>query len=210
MFKRLTTLALPIACLTLAACDDSTSPESSLTAQEAASLALALDNASSSSVDAAQSGEGNASLSPSGKPALAVTTRTDEFDFSLPCPRGGTTALDGQSVFVMDTDQGFITLDVSASKGHTACAFRTDQGVDVTVDGTIEFVAEREIREGLIAASNAHSGTLDFVTSDGKEGSCEIDFTTAFSLTTGSATRDIAGSVCGHSVDFSTTWTHAE
>lgn len=210
MFRRITTLALPLACFALAACDDSTSPESSLSAQEAAALAVALDNASSASVDQAQSSGASFSLSPSGKLAQAVSTRTDDFDFSVPCPRGGTTSLDGQSVFVINTDEGFITLDVTASKGHAACGFRTDQGVDVTVDGTIEFVAERELREGLIAASNSHSGSLDFVTSDGKEGTCEIDFTTAFSLTTGSATREIAGSVCGHSVDVSTTWTHAE
>ncbi|HEX6069426.1 MAG TPA: hypothetical protein VFZ18_06365 [Longimicrobiaceae bacterium] len=209
MFRRITLLTLPLACLALAACDDTTGPEGNeLSASEAAALALALDNASSSSVDT-QADAPAQSLSPSNGPSQAVTTRTDDFEFSLPCPRGGTTTLGGEHVTIIDTTEGFITVDVTAAKGHDACAFRTDEGVDVTVNGTLQFVAERELRAGLASASNTHTGSLAYTTSDGKEGTCSIDITTAFTLTPGNATRTILGSVCGHEVDVNTAWTHS-
>jgi hypothetical protein len=101
-------------------------------------------------------------------------------------------------------------VDVTATKGHEGCIFRTSEGVDITVDGDLQFVAERELREGLASASNTHTGELAYVTSDGKEGICSIDITTAFSLTPGNATRTILGSVCGHEVDVDTEWTYTE
>jgi hypothetical protein len=211
MFNRRSLLALPLLALTLAACEETTGPESELTASEAAALAVALDNGSSAAVDPAADAEGaEFALLPSGEAAQAVTTRTDDFAFDVPCPRGGTSNLSGEHVLVIDTDEGFITVDVTAAKGHSACAFRTNEGVDITVDGTVSFVAARELREGLASASQTHSGSLDFVTSDGKEGTCEIDITTEFTLVPGEATRSIFGSICGHDVDVSTTWTHTE
>jgi hypothetical protein len=212
MLNRRSLLALPLLGLMLAACDESTAPGSQqLSADEAAALAVALDNSSSTAVDPAADAEGpELLLAPSEGAARAVTTRTDEFDFDLPCPRGGASNLSGEHVLVIDTDEGFITVDVTAAKGHEACAFRTNEGVDITVDGTVSFVAQRELREGLASASQTHSGSLDYVTSDGKEGTCAIDITTEFSLTPGEASRAIFGSVCGHEVDVSTTWTHTE
>lgn len=210
MYKRTSLLALPLLCLTLAACDDSTGPESGgLSASEAQALAVAIDNGSSASLDP-EASDPELSLAPSPGPALAVTTRSDTFNFDLDCPRGGGSTLSGEYEFVMDTDEGFITVDATASKGHTACVFRTNQGVDITVDGTIDFVAARELREGLATASQTHSGSLDYTTSDGKEGNCSIDITTEFSLSPGAASRTILGSVCGHEVDVSTNWTHTE
>jgi hypothetical protein len=212
MVNRRSLLALPLLGLMVAACDDSTAPESQqLSASEAAALAVALDNASSTAVDPEADTEGpDFLLAPSEGAAQSVTTRTDAFDVDVPCPRGGTSNLSGEHVLVIDTDEGFITVDVTASKGHEACVFRTSEGVDITVDGTVSFVAARELREGLAAASQTHSGSLDYVTSDGKEGTCPIDITTEFSLTPGQASRTILGSVCGHEVDVSTSWTHTE
>lgn len=212
MFNRRTLLALPFLTVALAACDeDTTGPNAQLSAAEAAALAVAIDNSSSNAFDPQPSADGpQLSLAPSGDPARAASTRTDEFDLDLPCPRGGTSNLSGESVLVFDGDEGFITLDVSAAKGHDGCAFRTNEGVDITVDGTVSFVAERELREGLIRSLNSHSGSLDFVTSDGKEGTCAIDITTEFSLVPNEISRSILGSVCGHEVNVSTSWTHSE
>lgn len=204
------TLLAPILLVSFAACNDATGPSSGeLTATEARALAVAIDNGSSQSFDPQES-EPSFSLSPSPGPLLAVTTRTDTFNLDLDCPRGGSTTLAGEHALVIDTDEGFITVNISASKGHTGCVFRTDQGIDITVDGTVEFSAERELREGLIRAAQSHSGLLDYSTSDGKEGTCAIDIATEFSFSPGSASRTIAGSVCGHTVDVTTTWTHTE
>jgi hypothetical protein len=212
MFNRRILLALPILGLSLAACDDSTAPESQqLSASEAQALAVALDNSSSTAVDPQTDAEGpDFALAPSGAPAQAVTTHSGTLKIDLPCPRGGIARLDGEHLLVIDTDEGFITLDVTASQGHEGCAFRTSEGVDITVDGTVNFSAERELREGLASASQTHSGSLDYVTGEGKEGTCSIDITTGFTLTPGAASRTILGSVCGHEVDISTSWTHTE
>lgn len=212
MFNRRALLILPFIGLTAVACDDSTSPESQqLTASEAAALALALDNSSSSAVEPAADANGpSLSQVPLNEPAVALTSRTDAFNLELPCPRGGTATLSGEHVLVIDTDEGFVTVDVTASRDHDGCGFRTKEGVDITVDGTLEFVAERELRAGLVSASQSHTGSLDYTTSDGKQGTCVIDISTAFTLIPGEATRTILGSVCGHSVDVSTTWAHTE
>lgn len=212
MFNRRSLLTLPLLGLTLAACDDSTGPEpQQLTASEAAALAVALDNSSSTAVDEEADAEApNHALLPSNGAARDVITRTDVFNVNLPCPRGGTANLDGDLAIEINGDEGFITLDLIASQSHAACAFRTNEGVDITVDGALDFVAARELREGLASASQSHSGSLEYVTSDGKEGTCAIDISTAFSLTPGEATRTIVGSVCGHAVDVSTSWTFTE
>lgn len=210
MYKRSSIFALPLLCVALGACDEATRPASAaLTAAEASALAAAVDNGSSASVDP-QADEPSFSLSPSAGPTLAVTTRTDQFSLDVACPKGGTSTLSGEHVIVIDSEEGFITVDVTASKGHEACVFRTQQGVDITVDGTLQFVAERELRQGLASASQTHSGSLDYSTSEGKSGTCPIDITTSFTLTPGAATRTILGSVCGHDVDLTTSWTHAE
>ncbi|HEX6925627.1 MAG TPA: hypothetical protein VF167_09355 [Longimicrobiaceae bacterium] len=210
MFNRRSLLLLPIFGLVLGACDDSTAPEGDeLSAEEAVALAIALDNTSSSAVDPQPDPEGpDLALLPSDGPSKAVTTGRDEFSIDLPCPRGGTARLEGERELVIDSDEGFITLDVEASKGHTGCTFRTGGGIDITIDGTVTFVAARELRQGEASASQTHSGTLTYVTSEGKEGSCSIDLTTEFNLVPGSITRTIIGSVCGHEVDVETSWTH--
>lgn len=211
MFNRRSLLILPLLGLTLAACDDSTGPEAQqLTASEAAAIAVALDNSSSSAVEEETSEEPSFALLPSNGASHDVITRTDAFNVNLPCPRGGTANLDGDLAIEINGDEGFITLDLTASQSHSACAFRTNEGVDITVDGTLDFVAARELREGLASASQSHSGSLDYVTSDGKEGTCAIDIATAFSLTSGEATRSIVGSVCGHAVDVETSWTFTQ
>lgn len=212
MANRRSLLALPLLGLMLAACDDSTAPESQqLSASEAAALAVALDNSSSSAVESQTDDETPAfALLPAEGASRDVITETSSFDFNVPCPRGGTANLSGDLSWEINGDEEFIIFDLTADQQHDACAFRTNEGVDITVDGLLSFAADRELREGLWSASHTHSGALDYVTSDGKEGTCAIDITTEFSLTPGQATRTILGSVCGHEVDVSTSWTHTE
>lgn len=210
MLNRRSLLLLPLLGLILGACDESTAPEGDeLSAEEAAALAIALDNTSSEAIDPEPDADGpDLALLPSQGPSKAVTTARDEFSIDLACPRGGTARLEGQREVVINTDEDFITLDVEASKDHSGCTFRTGGGVDITIDGTVTFVAAREWRHGEASASQTHSGTLTYVTSEGKEGSCSVDLTTEFNLVPGSITRSIVGSVCGHEVDVETSWTH--
>lgn len=139
-------------------------------------------------------------------PAPAVGTHTARIDVTLECPRGGSANLQGEQALVIDTDEGYITLDVTATQDHTGCGFRTGEGVDVVIDGGVSLVAARELREGLISASQGHSGSLTYSTSDGKAGTCALDINTSFVLEPGAISRSIVGNVCGHSVEVTTSW----
>ena len=59
---------------------------------------------------------------------------------------------------------------------------------------------------GSASGSQTHSGSLDYVTSEGKEGTCLIDITTEFDATNDSASRTVQGTVCEQTVDVTTTW----
>ena len=152
MVNRRSLLALPLLGLMLAGCDDSTAPESQqLSASEAAALAVALDNSSSSAV-AGQQAEHETpdfALLPSDGASRDVITETSSFDLDLPCPRGGTANLSGDLSWEINGDEEFIIFDLTADQEHSACAFRTNEGVDITVDGLLSFAADRELREGL-------------------------------------------------------------
>src|SRR5690606_26572209 len=156
--------------LTLAACDDSTGPEAQqLTASEAAAIAVALDNSSSSAVEEETSEEPSFALLPSNGASHDVITRTDAFNVNLPCPRSGYANLYAALATKINDDEGLTPLDLPAPPSHSASAFRTNEGVDFPVAGTLDFVAARELREGLASACQSHSGSLDYVTSDGKQ-----------------------------------------
>lgn len=208
MIARRTLLPL-LSLAVIAACDDSTAPASGgLSASEARALAVALDNSTSLAVEPETAANGPAlALLPGSEIAAAVGTHEIRVDVTVPCPRGGTARLEGQQAIVIDTEQQYITVDVLGSQDHEGCVFRTGEGVDVTIDGVVEFEAARELREGLASASQSHSGSLEYSTSDGKAGTCPVNISTSFVLQPGSASRLIEGSVCGHSVDVETTWT---
>lgn len=199
---------LPLLAVAFAAgCNDSTGPAEGgqLTASEAMAIAVAVDNSSSTAVQPEAASGVSMSLIPT-TPAPAIGTHNASIDVTLECPRGGTANLQGEQALVIDTDEGFITLDVTATQNHTDCGFRTGEGVDVVIDGAVSLAAARELREGLISASQSHAGSLAYSTSDGKAGTCAIDISTSFVLEPGSISRIIAGNVCGHTVDVTTTW----
>jgi hypothetical protein len=204
-------LTLALVGLSAAACDRATRTDAaSLSAEEARALAAAVDGASAAVVDSRSKSGANLSLADLPGAAADVFTNHGNLSVSRDCPAGGSTSLSGEQTLVIDSDAGTLTLDVTASKAHAACAFRTEQGERITVDGTVSLVAHRALSSaGTASGSQTHEGSLSYTTSSGKSGTCEVDLTSAFdaSQATGTATHTINGTVCGRAVDLTSTWT---
>jgi hypothetical protein len=208
MLFRATRFALaamvPIA---MAGCDQTTEPETSLSAQDAQEVALAMDGAAAAAVDAQAGGAATLSLSPSGEPSLEVFTRTRTFTADRACPIAGGAEVAGTHTVNVDTSAGSIELTLEADVDYAGCEFRTGEGVKFTIDGTVALDALRSIaRGGPATGSQSYVGTLDYTADDGRAGTCAIDVTTSFSAAIGNATRTVVGSVCGHAVDVTDEW----
>ena len=191
-----------------AACDGATAPAGSLTADEARTLALAMDDAGTAAVESREEGA-RFSLSPS--PASAdVITHNSAFNVSGNCPLSGSAAVNGQLGITIDTNAGTIAVDLDGTSAYTSCKVRGKEGVEVEWTGSVDFDAERFLsRAGTASGSQSHRGTVAYVTSTGKSGSCPIDFAAEFTATASAATRVVHGAVCGHTVDATTSWTRS-
>jgi len=201
---------LVVACLTpvlAAGCDQGTEAEGGLTAAEARAIAVLVDEAGTNAVDAETDSGAQLSLSPIAALTHDVWEGTHEFDVGAPCPLGGNARVDGSLSIRIDTEEGLIEADLSADSRLLSCAFRNDAGEEIELDGSLGFVAERELREGFAYGRNEHTGSLDFTTSGGREGTCTIDLTTELTATEGSGTKTLTGSVCGHDVTTTSNWT---
>ena len=191
------------------ACDGTTTPDdASLTPAEARALALAMDDAGTAAVDSRAKGP-DLSLAPSS-PSRDVVTHTSSFNVSGACALSGTAAVNGQLAITIDTNAGTVAVDLDGTSAYTACRVRGEQGVEVALTGSVDFDADRLLtRAGTASGSQTHRGTVDYVTSTGKSGSCPIDFAASFTAGAGTATRTVTGTVCGQSVDATTTWTRS-
>lgn len=200
--------ALALTAMAVTACDKTTDPSASLTPAEARAIALAIDDAGLAAVDAKASDGAQLNLTPT-RPAADILEHTGDFSFSGQCDLGGVAALAGDGFWKIDSDAGTIEFGVTATADYNACAFKTNNDIDIELDGVVDFAAERmlDTQQGLATGSQSYEGSLDYVTSDGKEGTCSVDVAAEFSLTQNNASRTVAGSVCGQSVNATTTWT---
>lgn len=199
-------LALALTAAAVSACDKTTDPNASLTAEEARAIALAVDDAGLAATEAKASSGAQFALTPT-RPTLDLVTHSGDFSFSGACDLGGTAALSGEGSWAIDTNAGTIDFDATATGTYVGCSFETDKDVEIELDGSVAFAADRHLEQGLISGSQSYEGSLDYLTSDGKEGTCPIDVSAEFSLSQNNASRTVNGSVCGQSVNATTTWT---
>ena len=198
-------LALLLA-VVLGACDDGTAPDRQLTRAEAVALLASVVSASEAA--------GTSSLGAQGGEVSANPAADSPIDFSIdvesshPCPVSGIVAFDYTLSGSWDAVTRAAGLALEGTQTHDDCAF-VHEGVTITVDGdpALEFSAAA-------AAVNGHptepftfevAGALDWSTSDGRSGNCgiTIDAVTDFEA----RTRTVAASVCGHTIEQTTSWT---
>lgn len=210
MGKRYAALVLPLFAVALAACsDDGTSPEESgLTSAEATALAEALDELGIVAVDAGVSGQSgpNLMLLPNEGISSAEVVGEDQFNYGISCPRGGSAAVEGQYQISVDEEAQSATIDVAAVQSHTDCGMRVSGTNDLFVDGSLQFVAQRVAADERLTSTQSHAGTLNFETSEGNDGRCDIILSSELTLEGGMVTRVLTGNVCGHNVNAEGSW----
>lgn len=134
-------------------------------------------------------------------------TFSQDLNITIECPLGGQVQQVYSVDATMDLDAGNFSLDVTGTQQHMACAVRHN-GVTITLDGDPDIDMEAHV--GTVNHHpQAHTleinGAFKWTASDGRSGTCPInlDAVTNFAA----RTRTVAGTVCGHSYNETTSWT---
>jgi len=193
-----------------AACSDSTGLKNAISQADANQLATDFDNvASLSSTDF---GPGvSFSISTDGMNGSATTVTStpfpinNTFSVTRQCPRGGQSALSGTVTGTGDRVAHNLTLDATATRTDTDCAFDTRDGV-LTLSGSLTYNAHLNIVNAALSGlqTASHKGSFSWSRTGGS-GTCDVDITRTFDPST--KTLTIKGSFCGHVIDVTKTKT---
>jgi hypothetical protein len=187
-----------------AACSDATgtSTGDALTPQERAWLATTLGAQTGAAAGARTSSLAAdvAARSAAGVPA--------PFQFSLdatvPCPMGGSTKVTAAMRGTLDEGTRSVTADLEGSLAPAGCVVRSDEGISFTLTGTPGLASEAHVVFTNGQPTGEHTASLDgafsWSASDGRSGSCTVDYTAKANHTTNQATLN--GSFCGSTVSW--------
>jgi hypothetical protein len=188
------TLVIGAALLTAAACSDSTGPVGSLTPEETNELARQMGVGLTADLAA------SASASADGPRLSAVPEPLDgDFTVTAPCPRSGRTRITGSvdGTFDYETESGVI--DVTATQTPEDCGFDV-HGKVIRVTGSLTATAHVELANGLPVGTHTATlvGEFSWRASDGRRGSCSVNYTATANYTTNVGT--VNGTFCGTSI----------
>ena len=174
--------------LAVAACSSSTDVSTSLSQSAASKLAADMD-----------------ALSSSGAADVALgATGTNTFTVTKQCPKGGQIALAGTIVRTGDPTTHSLTVDATATRTDTGCAFDTDDGV-LTLTGNIDYTGHLNIVNGALSGlqTQTHNGSFTW-SRPGGSGTCVVDhLISQYDPTTHTAT--VTGTVCGKTINVTRT-----
>ena len=208
MFKQSYLVGSAALLLAVAACDSSTGLSGGISQDDANQLAADMDAV-------ATLGESDFGLGPSfsvnvdgaGSSASANVpiTINNSFSVTRQCPKGGQVAIAGTTVGSGDRATHSLTLDVSATRTDTNCAFETRNGV-LTLSGNPNIVYEGHLNIVNAALSGlqtqTHVGSFTW-SRPGGSGTCDVDLASSFDPATHTAT--VTGHFCGHIVNVTRT-----
>ena len=193
------------------ACSDSTGLKSASSISQADANQLATDFDGVASFSSNDFGPNvSFSISTDGASGSAAVTSTPfpintQFSVTKQCPRGGQTAFEGTVTGTGDRGTHSLTLDATATRTDTNCAFDTRDGV-LTLSGnpnltyTAHLNIENFVLSGLQTAT--HKGSFTWSRTGGS-GTCDVDITRTFDPST--KTLTIKGSFCGRTIDVTKT-----
>lgn len=193
-----------------AACSDSTGLKNAISQADANQLATDFDNvASLSSTDFGPGVSFSISTDGTNGSATTVTSTpfpiNNTFSVTRQCPRGGQSALSGTVTGTGDRVAHNLTLDATATRTDTDCAFDTRDGV-LTLSGSLTYNAHLNIVNAALSGlqTASHKGSFSWSRTGGS-GTCDVDITRTFDPST--KTLIIKGSFCGHVIDVTKTKT---
>lgn len=189
----------------LAACGDSTGPESNLSQEQAQKVAQAVSQQTYTSI-----GEtGGATMLPSAEDgtlsANISAATTVEMSFSRNCPGGGSVSWSGEAV--QNDEQTETTID--ASLEYTECTTTVEQST-VTITSADAFTYSATLlrpSDTEIQWSSDLTGSVEWTVDDESGNSCSIGLQTDITATgvgvpgEGSIDATTTGQVCGHDVE---------
>lgn len=145
---------------------------------------------------------GGAPLTAPGTSA-AVVPFSQNVDMTAPCEGGGTASVTGSVSGDVDDQTNAATMDLNATQTLDSCLVMGDAvAVTVSTAPPLEITAHLESDgDSSISVSSTTEGGLSFLTDDGREGTCYLNFTSDVSVTSQSASYSVNGEICGVSVD---------
>jgi len=200
-FRLVSLFAVTVA---MSACsDDSSGPDaSSLSREEALMIASAVSSSAQTSTTTS-----SARPMPNVTAAVPISFEHD-VETSHPCPQGGTVNITVHATGTVDVEAGSAVLDVTGSQRHAACAF-VHHGVTITLTGDpdLDFESHASIlnQQPNAPFSVDVNGALNWSTSDNRSGRCVIAYEEVVDFV--ARRRTVDGSICGHVVRETFTWT---
>jgi hypothetical protein len=135
-----------------------------------------------------------------------ATTGTHAFTVTRQCPKGGAIALVGAVVSTGNQTTHSLTVDATATRTDTGCAFDTDGGV-VTLNGTpnIAYTGHLNIVNGALSGlqTQTHKGSFTWSRAGGSATPCTVDVTSQYDPATHTAT--VTGTFCDTHIDVTRT-----
>ena len=203
---RKSVLAIMSLGIVLGACDDAAGPEGDqLSRTEALQLAVQVLGTSEGAATGSMTMTGGAMTA--GEAAGPPVDFTQTHASTHPCPAGGELAVEFVLNGSYDEDTNSLQADLDGTHVHSDCAF-PHQGLTLTVDGNPSIGFSMSIGAVDGAPSQPFTFSLDgglrWEASDGRSGTCAL----ALEAVTDFAAqqRTIQGTVCGHTIDDSLTW----
>ncbi|HKO15720.1 MAG TPA: hypothetical protein VJU87_05745 [Gemmatimonadaceae bacterium] len=185
----------------VAACQDTTSPRGTLSADESAALAVQL-GAPLTAAATASSGI-SADLIPSGASAASSAWSIDVTNPSLACPRGGTTAVSVSGSGTADPTTHSLTANITGTQQPTSCGFLAKgRLVYLTAAAPITTTVSLDIENGLPVGAQTVTvaGSFSYTVEGGAAQSCSVDYTATSDYTTDTSTVD--GQFCNTTLHY--------
>ena len=191
--------------LAAAACSDSTGLNGGISQADANQLAADLDgNSTLGTSDVGLGAVFSISVDGSGSSAsvaAAPVPINNQFTVTRQCPRGGQVVIAGSVIGSGDRVAHNLTLDATATRTDTNCAFDTRNGV-LTLNGNpnIAYTGHLNVVNAALSGvqTQTHKGSFTWARTGGS-GTCDVDITSSYDPSTRTVT--IIGSFCGRAVN---------
>ena len=186
------------ALLWAAACSDSTAPEGPLTAEEASQLALQMGTLFSDELTASTASA--ASAAPNGARVSAIPVPFNVVvNFTVPCPKGGTTRLRVATSGTVDEATKTVIADVTATNRPSNCGLDV-HGKTFRITGELTATAHAMVVNDIPVGEQTASvdGGFTWRADGGRHGRCTVSFTASANYTTKIAA--VNGNFCGSTV----------